>query len=50
MVNPSVRPLNCDGSWLVTVEGLYWNSHQDGMEFAVDNSVFVPANPTPYVL
>ena len=44
-VNPSVRPLSCDGSWLVTLEGLYWNSHQDGMEFAVDNSVFVPADP-----
>ncbi len=43
-VNPSVRPMGCDGSWLVTLEGLYWNSHQDGMEFAIDNSVFVPAN------
>ena len=41
-VNLSVRPLSCDGSWLVMLEGLYWNSHQDGMEFAIDNSVFVP--------
>lgn len=41
-VNPSVRPMGCDGSWLVTLEGLYWNSHQDGTEFAIDNSVFVP--------
>ena len=40
-VNPSVRPMGCDGSWLVTLEGLYWNSHQDGMEFAIDNSVFI---------
>nr|NGX46196.1 hypothetical protein [Chlamydiota bacterium] len=48
-VNPSVRPIGCDGSWLVTLEGLYWNSHQDGMEFAIDNSVFVPAAPTLFL-
>ncbi len=44
MVNPPVGPRSCDGSWLVTLAGLYWNSHQDGMEFAIDNSVFIPAN------
>jgi hypothetical protein len=46
MVNPSVRPRACDGSWLVTLAGFYWNSHQDGMEFAVDNSVFIASPPT----
>ncbi|NGX46194.1 MAG: hypothetical protein K940chlam2_01380 [Chlamydiae bacterium] len=49
-VNPSVRPLSCDGSWLVTLEGLYWNSHQDGMEFAIDNSVFVRKGDIPAVV
>ncbi len=44
-VNPSAGPMSCDGSWLVTLAGLYWNSHQDGMEFAVDNSVFVATPP-----
>ncbi len=49
MVNPPVGPRSCDGSWLVTLAGLYWNSHQDGMEFAIDNSVFIPASPTSLV-
>ncbi|NGX45597.1 MAG: hypothetical protein K940chlam2_00753 [Chlamydiae bacterium] len=46
LVNPSVRPRACDGSVLVTIAGFYWNSHQDGMEFAIDNSVFVQAVST----
>ncbi|NGX45598.1 MAG: hypothetical protein K940chlam2_00754 [Chlamydiae bacterium] len=46
MVNPSVRPRACDGSFLVILAGFYWNSHQDGMEFAIDNSVSVPPNAT----
>ena len=46
-VNPSVRPKSCDGSWLVTLAGFYWNTHEDGLEFAVDNSVFVRSIPLP---
>ncbi len=46
MVNPSVRPKSCDGDWLVTLAGFYWNTHEDGLEFAIDNSVFVAADAT----
>ncbi|NGX39184.1 MAG: hypothetical protein KR126chlam1_00506 [Chlamydiae bacterium] len=44
--NAPVRPKTCNGDIAITVAGLYWNAHQDGMEFAIDNHVAVPANPT----
>ena len=47
MVNPPVRPKTCNGDWVVSLEGLYWNSHQDGMEYAINNDIFVPPTPTP---
>jgi hypothetical protein len=42
MVNPAVRPKTCNGDIVLTVAGFYWNSHQDGMEFAVKDRVSVP--------
>ncbi len=45
MVNPPVRPKTCEGDFAITIAGLYWISHQDGMEFAVENEVFVDWNP-----
>ncbi len=34
--NPPVHPYTCNGDWEVTVAGLYWNAHQDGMEYAIE--------------
>jgi len=41
--NPAVNPKTCNGDLVLTIAGFYWNMHQDGMEFAVDNSVPLPA-------
>jgi hypothetical protein len=41
--NPAVRPYTCDGDIVVEVAGFYWNAHQDGLEFAIANSVAAPA-------
>ncbi len=38
-VNAAVRPITCNGDWVITAAGLYWNAHMDGMEYAVDTSV-----------
>ncbi|NGX37847.1 MAG: hypothetical protein K1000chlam2_01010 [Chlamydiae bacterium] len=38
-VNAAVRPRTCNGDWVVTIAGLYWNAHQDGMEYAVETEV-----------
>lgn len=35
----AVRPRTCNGDWVFTVAGFYWNSHQDGMEFAIKDAV-----------
>ncbi|NGX39188.1 MAG: hypothetical protein KR126chlam1_00510 [Chlamydiae bacterium] len=40
-VNPSVGPNGCSGDFATTVSGLYWTTHQDGMEFAIENHVAV---------
>jgi len=40
-VNPPVRPKTCDGDLFIEVAGFYWNAHQDGMEYAVQNHVRV---------
>lgn len=50
-INPPLRPYTCDGDWVVTVAGLYWTSHQFGMEYAIEtetNSSLV-ANRTKLV-
>lgn len=40
-----VRPYTCDGDWVVTVAGFYWNAHQDGMEYAVKTGVQTDPDP-----
>lgn len=37
--SPAVRPYTCNGDFVVTVAGLYWNAHQDGLGFGVFNNV-----------
>ncbi|NGX39187.1 MAG: hypothetical protein KR126chlam1_00509 [Chlamydiae bacterium] len=44
MVNPPVRPKTCDGDFAITIAGVYWNSDQDGMEYAINNHVTNPEN------
>ncbi|NGX39185.1 MAG: hypothetical protein KR126chlam1_00507 [Chlamydiae bacterium] len=46
-VNPPVRPKTCNGDIAITLAGFYWNAHQDGMEYAIDNFVAVCEDPTP---
>lgn len=38
-INAPVNPITCNGDWVVSVAGFYWNFHQDAMEFAIDNGV-----------
>ncbi len=49
--NPAVRPYTCGGDIVVEVAGFYWNAHQDGLEFAIADSVAAPAttltDPSP---
>jgi hypothetical protein len=45
--NPSVRPYTCDGDVVIEVAGFYWNAHQDGLEFALTDSVAAPPIPFP---
>jgi hypothetical protein len=45
MVNAPVNPRTCNGDWVITVAGLYWNAHQDGMEYAIDNHARSPELP-----
>lgn len=40
--NPPVCPMTCGGDYTFTAALLYWNAHQDGMEFAIDNWVTNP--------
>ncbi len=41
-VNAPVRPITCNGDWVISTAGFYWNAHQDGMEYAIDNHVKNP--------
>ncbi len=41
-VNAPVCPLTCNGDFTITAAGFYWNTHQDGMEYAIDNHVKNP--------
>ncbi|NGX27726.1 MAG: hypothetical protein K940chlam6_01664, partial [Chlamydiae bacterium] len=42
IANAPVRPHTCDGDWVISVAGFYWNAHQDGMEYAIDDHVKNP--------
>jgi len=44
--NPPLCPKGCNGDFTLTVAGLYWSSHQDGMEYAIVNQVQSPIAPT----
>ncbi len=44
-VNAPTCPKTCDGDITITVAGFYWNAHQDGMEYAINNHVSVPLDP-----
>jgi hypothetical protein len=44
--NPAVRPYTCGGDFVLEVAGFYWNAHQDGLEFAIADSVEAPATTT----
>lgn len=44
-VNAAVRPRTCNGDWVFTIAGLYWNAHQDGMEYAIRTEVSEEDNP-----
>lgn len=37
--NAPVNPRTCNGDFMITVAGLYWRAEQDGMEYAIQNSV-----------
>lgn len=39
IANAPARPVTCNGDWMITVAGVYWNANQDGMEYAIDNHV-----------
>jgi len=39
IANAPVNPRTCNGDWVINVAGFYWNAHQDGMEYAIDNNV-----------
>jgi len=41
IANAPVNPRTCNGDFVVEVAGFYWNAHQDGMEYAIDNHVKV---------
>jgi len=40
--NPAVRPRTCNGDFVIEIAGFYWNAHQDGMEYAIENHVQAP--------
>jgi len=46
-VNAPVCPKTCNGDFIIQVAGFYWNAHQDGMEYAIDNEVQNPYSVLP---
>ncbi|MDN3507278.1 MAG: Lpg1974 family pore-forming outer membrane protein [Simkaniaceae bacterium] len=38
-VNAPVNPLTCNGDFVISVAGLYWNAHQTGLEYAINTRV-----------
>ena len=41
-LNPSVYPKTCNGDIFLKITGLYWNAHQEGLEYALVNQVEAP--------
>jgi hypothetical protein len=48
--NAPVGPRTCNGDLLIEVAGLYWNSHQEGLEYAVSNQVKVNVDSATSIL
>lgn len=44
--NPSVYPLSCNGDLVLTIAGCYWNAQEDGLEYALFNTVNAPNSTT----
>jgi len=40
--NAPVCPKTCNGDLIISIAGFYWNAHQDGLEYAIDNEVQSP--------
>ncbi|NGX59911.1 MAG: hypothetical protein KR126chlam3_01071 [Chlamydiae bacterium] len=38
-ISAPVRPFTCDGDWVITASGFYWNAHMDGLEYAIETQV-----------
>jgi len=47
LVNAPVNPRTCGGDFVMSIAGLYWNTHQDGMEYALRNRVQGPDGVAP---
>lgn len=49
--NPAVRPKTCNGDFVITISGFYWNANQDGLAYAVETSTAAndtfPTSDTP---
>lgn len=39
IANAPVKPVTCNGDWVVEVAGFYWKAQEDGLEYAIKNSV-----------
>lgn len=38
--SPAISPFTCDGDYLFTISSFYWNAHEDGLGFAIENNSF----------
>lgn len=48
IVNPPYAPQTCNGDLTFLAGAIYWNTHEDGLEYAILNSVAIPViNPDP---
>lgn len=48
IANGPLYPVTCDGDFKIEATGYYWTAYQDGISFAVENQIHVPAlSPTP---
>lgn len=48
VANAPLYPMTCNGDLIISVSGFYWNFHETGLAYAVQNFIHVPViNPTP---
>lgn len=43
VINPSARPMTPHKNWMLSGEALYWNAHEEGLEYAVQDDAYVTA-------